>query len=457
MKRLCRCFPKPFQCWPGKEGAWYPTDDYLDYKPYFVNALVCYEGKYYRCIKYDGFLEDPPDPEYWAEVDPPDPAWNSFNGFGGIGELDSAASPQTYTLTVKDVKDTAGNIHELNGIFYLTKDLGRDKWSRWYFIKHRPGGKNIRIEFVMFGGIEAPYPYTYSNPESWIKVEIGWLPEIPAYNLTTNYKAGDCVIYHSVDNIQRCYTCIQDHSGHAPTDTDYWTEQSEPWDTWSAAFNYSVDDYCLHRGEWYKCVTSERVQLSSTGYVDCVPSDIGKMVEVTDDNFETGDYWDEGKLLAYDNTARQWWIETDGNVYNDYKLRIKAGSGYGTASGNSTTAGGAHFDVEPPNGIYWRHLDSGDEDYPDDYKTVFQSNDCEDNYGCMYDWRDAENQNLPHLIGEAGAGSVYPGAIYQWSSRRQYAAADIVVWSGRFWRAVSGNTDSEPPSGNWELLGHPES
>jgi hypothetical protein len=69
--------------------------------------------------------------------------------------------------------------------------------------------------------------------------------------------------------------------------------------------------------------------LSATGYTNCVSTDIGKMV--TDDGANTGN------LLAFDNTARKWWIRWTSTIASASVMAIVTGTGAGTAAANSVS------------------------------------------------------------------------------------------------------------------------
>ncbi|OGK29878.1 hypothetical protein A3I56_01760 [Candidatus Roizmanbacteria bacterium RIFCSPLOWO2_02_FULL_43_10] len=69
--------------------------------------------------------------------------------------------------------------------------------------------------------------------------------------------------------------------------------------------------------------------LQSSGYVNAVASDIGKIV--TDDGGNTG------ALLDYNNTTRKWWIRWNATIANTSVIAVVSGTGAGAASGASTT------------------------------------------------------------------------------------------------------------------------
>ena len=370
--RLNRVISKPFRLWPFDNAFIYGWMD--DYVESYVNALIYRAGHYYRCIKKltDEATQGPPNATYWVEVPEPDPKWDSFTGFGGLGEYDldnpEATTPQFYTVVIHGVLDNAGEPHTLNGIYYLAKDLGQDRFSYWRFIRNRPGAKSVKVDFLMFFGIEINHTTgSMTNPTTVIKLQQTWLHEVPAYDGGRLYHVGEGIITHGADGIQHCYTCTQEHSGRVPPDDAYWSEQTEPWDTWSGTYEYLTDDYCLHAGEWYKAKSD-------------------------------------------------------------------------------------HSGQAPPNEEYWTHVAEGDADYPA-YKSVYQSDNSEDNYGCMMAWRGAANQGLPDMLGQDGFASVYPGVIYQYNPQKQYSTGDKVVWNGYFYQAPANLIGTEPPTG-WQLLGH---
>jgi len=402
--KLNRTIAKPFQNWPFSTHEEAEARADKDIRFYYVNAFIfaAFNGKYYQCIKTSIYLQSLLDEEYYKEVSPPNPKWDSFAGFGGWGEYDTenpeSTTPQIYTVVFHGVEDLEGAPHPTNGIYYFRKDWGSDHaHSAWRFRKYRPGGISVVGEFIMafqeIGGYRE-----YTLPACWVKL-------------------GQVV---------------------------------PPGEAWSSETNYDVDDWSLHKGNWYKCTECEVIEFESGGYTPCVASDIGKTV-IEKDPLEE---YERGKLAAYDNTLRKWWIQYDQQLLDNYDYYIKGGTGYGTPSGWSTTTGGAHTNKEPPNGIYWTHILENEEEFRDFYKIVFKTATCEDNYGCMMDWRNAANQNSVAEIGQNGTVSVYPGAIYQWNSRKNYVTDNIVVWNGCFYQADNNNTNSEPPSGDWTLLGH---
>jgi hypothetical protein len=72
---------------------------------------------------------------------------------------------------------------------------------------------------------------------------------------------------------------------------------------------------------------TEKVTLDATGYVDCVETDIGKMVQE--------DGADTGILLSYDNTNRFWFVNYYGVISATHSMTITGGTGAGTVSVNS--------------------------------------------------------------------------------------------------------------------------
>ena len=76
------------------------------------------------------------------------------------------------------------------------------------------------------------------------------------------------------------------------------------------------------------------LSLSATGYTSAISSDIGKTVT-------GGSTGDTGKLLAYNNTTRKWWIRmvdsSDTFANASEALTISGGTGAGSMSGVSTT------------------------------------------------------------------------------------------------------------------------
>ncbi len=458
MKRLCRTIPKPFQIWPfiGDVSNTFAAEWLNPLLAYHIGVHVYYDGNYYKCKAYNGQFHTPTGvtDTWWTKLTAPSPTWNSFTGFGGLGEFDSyGTTPQIYTVVFHNVDDMDGVLHKLNGVFYFEKDLGGDHESIWFFSRSRPGGQAIYGVFVMCGGIENIGPQEFSMPECWIKLEMTWLHEI-AWSAGITYEVGDKLIYSGTDDVQIAYTCILQHANQEPPNATYWEVQTEPWDTWSVTFEYDSDDYCLHKGEWYRCLGgTQTVTLDNVvrEYNSLAPGAIGDTVL----EYDTGT--PIGELLEYDQTTDPdyptWTIASDDAIAQDLRIVVPGVSGgHGYAETASAGTGGPHSGVEPPDAFSWLHVPVGHDDYPT-RKVVFQSDDEEKNYGCMYDWCDAANQGLGGMIGQDGTASVYPGAVYQWASVKTYVTDDIVVWNGRFYKASSGSTDSEPPSGNWTLLG----
>lgn len=71
------------------------------------------------------------------------------------------------------------------------------------------------------------------------------------------------------------------------------------------------------------------VTMGSSGYTNCVATDIGKQVK--DDTVEIG------ALLAYNNTTRKWWVRTTSTVVNGSAMTITGGTGAGTSSAFGNT------------------------------------------------------------------------------------------------------------------------
>jgi len=452
-RRLCRVTPKPFMPYPDKDKT-SVTFWYEDYRYDYVNALVFCNGKYYRCKLYTSSLPGgtPPPALYYEEVTAPNPKWDSFEGFGGLGEYDPAnlegTTPQIYTLVFHGVKDGDGGSHPLNGIYYLQKFTRNDIESTWWFRRLRPGQQSYKARFSMFANIIIPPGKTheYSLPQSEIVLEQMWLHE-NNYSYYRTYHAGESIIKHDDSLIQKCYRCKVNHSGHPPPNGTYWEEQELPWDTWSSTYLFAAGEYCLRKGEWYKCVEATQiVTLAAAGYQNCTPTDIGRNVETPPETV-----W--GKLLDYNNDTRTWYIKCEDTIPDDTYLYIPSGQGHGDTEGASTASGGAHFGVKPPNGENWEHITDDHADYPG-YKTVFVAS-CEDNYGCMMDWKEAANEtdteDEDHIAFE-GTAAVYPGAIYQYNPKKDYVTGNIVVWGGYFYKALEDDPD-EPPSDAWQLLG----
>lgn len=68
---------------------------------------------------------------------------------------------------------------------------------------------------------------------------------------------------------------------------------------------------------------SKIITLVAAGYVNAIAGDIGK--PVTDDAVTIGN------LLGYNNTTREWWIETTAIVASDSTMAITGGTGAGTS------------------------------------------------------------------------------------------------------------------------------
>jgi len=68
--------------------------------------------------------------------------------------------------------------------------------------------------------------------------------------------------------------------------------------------------------------------MTVAGYTDCIPTDIGKMVQDDGGNL--------GLLVDYDNTRRRWLVDTGGAAVADGSdMTITGGTGVGVADGNS--------------------------------------------------------------------------------------------------------------------------
>jgi hypothetical protein len=100
--------------------------------------------------------------------------------------------------------------------------------------------------------------------------------------------------------------------------------------TYGAAFN-------VENSSW-KC---DLLQLDSSGYVNCIPSDIGKTVQAT----SSPTSYATGTLLDYNNTSRYWLVQrTPADVNNkawrtDASVEVVGGiTGKGTASGNAAAS-----------------------------------------------------------------------------------------------------------------------
>lgn len=77
----------------------------------------------------------------------------------------------------------------------------------------------------------------------------------------------------------------------------------------------------------FKTISYQILMLLSSGYVDCIPADIGKQVK--DDGVEIG------LLVAYDNTLRRWMIDSTSTIASGSTITITAGTGAGTADESS--------------------------------------------------------------------------------------------------------------------------
>lgn len=71
-----------------------------------------------------------------------------------------------------------------------------------------------------------------------------------------------------------------------------------------------------------------KIQLDVSGYVDCIPTDIGKSVQ--------DDAAPIGNLQAYDNAKRVWEVKTVSQVVAASAMTIPTGDGAGTATAKST-------------------------------------------------------------------------------------------------------------------------
>lgn len=89
--------------------------------------------------------------------------------------------------------------------------------------------------------------------------------------------------------------------------------------------------------------TVPTVTLKESGYVNCVPSDIGKQVK--DDGVNIG------VLNGYDNTTRTWQVATDSPIANDSVMTIANGTGTGTSNNFSIIL----HKIIPPTQSYGDH------------------------------------------------------------------------------------------------------
>lgn len=74
------------------------------------------------------------------------------------------------------------------------------------------------------------------------------------------------------------------------------------------------------------------VTLAEAGYTPCISTDVGKDVRAN------GGF--EGTLIAYNNTARVWYLDSTGTIAAGSGMTIDGGDGAGTSEGTSVYAGG---------------------------------------------------------------------------------------------------------------------
>jgi hypothetical protein len=146
-------------------------------------------------------------------------------------------------------------------------------------------------------------------------------------------------IYHStgtsVYTVNQLYSWLMDvFDEQGAMDDDIPMTAQTP-NAYTIVNNWFIDDESTH---YLKegAITQTRddatialITLSSTGYTNCVASDITKQVK--DDGVEIG------ALLAYNNTTRKWWVRTTQTVVNGSAMTITGGTGAGTSSAFDNT------------------------------------------------------------------------------------------------------------------------
>ena len=141
-------------------------------------------------------------------------------------------------------------------------------------------------------------------------------------------------IYHSsgtsVYTVNQLYSWLMDTFDEQGAMDDDIPMTAQTPNAYTIVNNWFIDDESTH---YLKegAITQTRdnaqialITLSSSGYTNCVPSDITKQVK--DDGVEIG------ALLAYNNTTRKWWVRTTQTVVNGSAMTITAGTGAGTSS-----------------------------------------------------------------------------------------------------------------------------
>lgn len=81
------------------------------------------------------------------------------------------------------------------------------------------------------------------------------------------------------------------------------------------------------------------VPFQASGYVNCVSSDLGKVVQDDSVNF--------GTLVDYDNTAKKWWVRTGSATTAASGSVMTITSGTGTGTSNATSTEGEHIFANP--------------------------------------------------------------------------------------------------------------
>lgn len=178
------------------------------------------------------------------------------------------------------------------------------------------------------------------------------------------------------------------------------------------------------------------LELLESGYTNCVPTDIGEMVQ--------DDVVDAGPLLAYDNTLRKWWIRATGTIVDGSAMTIPTGTGAGTADGASVTGEDLYANVYTLGTIT---------DNPSAQIYIFQAGEA------IAEWSDKTNWDRGHIdvlikVKEAGT-EIDDGVITVFT--RQYGdmydnyEIDLTA-GGRNAVPVATATDLDNATGDYYLL-----
>jgi len=143
------------------------------------------------------------------------------------------------------------------------------------------------------------------------------------------------------------------------------------------------------------------LKLESSGYTNCVASDIGKQV-----GYSGGSPADTGTLLGYDNTRRYWWVRVDdtGDTFSDTSTALDIDDGSGTGAGNLIDSGGSVTGEELYANVYTLGTIETNP-YPQIY--IFQQGERIAEWSSLSNW---DRGHIDVLIQVKEAGSEIDGA-----------------------------------------------